>query len=125
LIANKLTHLVGTYDGSSLLTIYVNGVQAAQTSGVGTPFEGYTTPYFVVGGSGGTTFNSAVVLFCNFANACWTPTEVRARAADPFSMFVPPPRPVLAFDAPPAPSATVPVLGGLLRRGITDGRLTA
>lgn len=125
--AGKLTHLIGTYDGSNLLTLYLDGRQVAQTSGVAAPYTGYATPAFVAGRSngGGLNFASGIILFANFYTVCLTPTEVLARAADPFGMFAPPPRQVLSFTAPAAPTAVVPVLGGLTDRGLTGGRLAA
>jgi hypothetical protein len=102
-------HLIGTYDGSNLLTLYQNGNQVAQTSGVGAPYTGYANPHFCVGRvrSALNSYNSAIILLCNFARVCWTPTEVKERFVDPFGMFYPPP-PALAFNTVAATKATPP-----------------
>lgn len=86
-------HLIATYDGSNLLTLYQNGVQVAQTSGVGAPYTGYANPYFCIGKAAPArdVWNGAIIQLCNFANVCWTPNEIMQRFVDPFGFLAPAP----------------------------------
>lgn len=91
LTANKWYHLVGSRSGTGgnwTYTIYINGVQDAQATGV----TGNPNPHQIdsigCGGNGAFQFFNGFIQDVKYYNRCLSATEVRQLYLAPYSMFV-------------------------------------
>ena len=118
-------HVVYSVDGNNNNKIYVDGKLAATSTTATNTGQATICRLASFNAAFPSPYLSGMLDDCRIFNRVLTPAEIWALYNTDYSEFLPF-RQILSFDTPAAPTTFVPIIdGGLLRRGITGGRLAA